>query len=69
MLWDWVPRLCRGGGGCALCRRRCGGVPLGAVPVLSWCRGEVSCLSGVYNDTIIIIIQEGSGGGGAYIAQ
>jgi len=35
-LWDCVPRVCDGGGGCAG-----GGVPLGAVPVLSWC-GEVS---------------------------
>ena len=34
-LWDCVPRVCGGGGGCAG-----GGVPLGAVPVLSWC-GEV----------------------------
>jgi len=39
-LWDCVPRVCGGGGGCAD-----GGVPLGAVPVLSWC-GAVS-LSGV----------------------
>ena len=29
-LWDCVPRVCGGGGGCAG-----GGVPLGAVPVLS----------------------------------
>jgi len=35
-LWDCVPRDCGGGGGCAG-----GGVPLGAVPALSWC-GEVS---------------------------
>ena len=35
-LWECVPRVCSGGGGCAG-----GGVPLGAVPVLSWC-GEVS---------------------------
>jgi len=35
-LWDCVPRVCGGGGGCAG-----GGVPLGAVPALSWC-GEVS---------------------------
>jgi len=35
-LWDCVPRVCDGGGGCAG-----GGVPLGAVPALSWC-GEVS---------------------------
>jgi len=35
-LWDCVPRVCGGKGGCAG-----GGVPLGAVPVLSWC-GEVS---------------------------
>jgi len=34
--WDCVPRVCGGGDGCAG-----GGVPLGAVPVLSWC-GEVS---------------------------
>jgi len=39
-LWDYVPRVCSGGGGCAG-----GGVPLGAVPALSWC-GEVSL--GVY---------------------
>ena len=36
MLWDCVPRVCGGEGGCAG-----GGVPLGAVPALSWC-GEVS---------------------------
>ena len=35
-LWDCVPRVCGGGGGCAG-----GGVPLGAVLALSWC-GEVS---------------------------
>jgi len=35
-LWDCVPRVCGGGGGCAG-----GGVPSGAVPVLSWC-GEAS---------------------------
>ena len=35
-LWDCVPRVCGGGGGSAG-----GGVPLGAVPALSW-RGEVS---------------------------
>ena len=35
-LWDCVPRVCGGGGGCAG-----GDMPLGAVPVLSWC-GEVS---------------------------
>jgi len=35
-LWGGVPRVCGGGGGCAG-----GGVPLGAVPALSWC-GEVS---------------------------
>jgi len=35
-LWDYVPHVCGGGGGCAG-----GGVPLWAVPVLSWC-GEVS---------------------------
>jgi len=29
-LWDCVPRVCGGGGGCAG-----GGVPLAAVPVLS----------------------------------
>jgi len=34
-LWDCVPRVCGGGGGCAG-----GGAPLGAVLVLSWC-GEV----------------------------
>jgi len=31
VLWDCVPNVCGGGGGCAG-----GGVPLGAVPVLSW---------------------------------
>jgi len=35
-LWDCVPRVYGGGGGCAS-----GGVPLGAVPALSCC-GEVS---------------------------
>ena len=35
-MWDCVPRVCGGGGGCAG-----GGVPLGAMPALSWC-GEVS---------------------------
>jgi len=35
-LWVCVSRVCGGGGGCAG-----GGVPLGTVPVLSWC-GEVS---------------------------
>jgi len=35
-LWDCVPRVCGGGGGCTG-----GGVPLGAVPALLWC-GEVS---------------------------
>jgi len=35
-LWDCVPRVCGGEGGWAG-----GGVPLGAVPVLSW-GGEVS---------------------------
>ena len=35
-LWDGVPRVYGGGGGCAG-----GGVPLGAVPVLSW-YGQVS---------------------------
>jgi len=43
-LWDCASRVCGGWGGCAG-----GGVPLGAVPALSWC-GEVS-LGG-----IIIII-------------
>jgi len=36
VLWDCVPRVCGGGGGCTG-----GGVPLGAVLVLSWYR-EVS---------------------------
>ena len=36
VLWDCVPRVRGGGGGCAG-----GDVPLWAVPVLSW-RGEVS---------------------------
>jgi len=40
-LWDCVLRVCGGGGGCAG-----GGVPLEAVPALSWC-GEVS-LGGKY---------------------
>ena len=35
-LWDCVPHVCGGGGGSAN-----GGVPLGDVPVLSWC-GEVA---------------------------
>jgi len=35
-VWDCVSRVCGGGGGVAG-----GGVPLGAMPVLSWC-GEVS---------------------------
>jgi len=35
-LWDCFLRVCGGGGGCAG-----GGVPLGAVLVLSWC-GEMS---------------------------
>jgi len=34
-LWDCLPRVRGGGGGCAG-----GGVPLVAVPALSWC-GEV----------------------------
>ena len=46
MLWGCVPRVCGGKGGCAG-----GGVPLGAVPALSWC-GEVS-LGGI----LIIIIE------------
>jgi len=40
-LWDGVPPVCGGGGGCAG-----GGFPLGDVPALSWC-GEV-ILGGVY---------------------
>ena len=40
-LWDCVPRVCGGWGGCAS-----GGVPLGAVAALSWC-GEVS-LGGIH---------------------
>jgi len=40
-LWDCVPRVCGGGGGCAG-----GGVPLGAVSALSWC-AEVS-LGGIH---------------------
>jgi len=43
-LWDYVPRVCGGGGGCAGCS-----VPLGAVPVLSWC-GEVS-LQGIQSSS------------------
>jgi len=39
-LWDCVPRVCGGGGGCAG-----GAVPLG-VPALSWC-GEVP-LGGIH---------------------
>jgi len=45
-LWDCVPRVCSGGGGCAS-----GGVPLGAVPVLSWC-GEVS-LGGIRSPSLL----------------
>jgi len=40
-LWDCVPRVCGGGGGCAG-----GGVPLGPGPMLSWC-GEVSLGGGL----------------------
>jgi len=40
-LWGCIPRVCGGGGGCAG-----GGVPLGAVPALSWCE-EVS-LGGIH---------------------
>jgi len=41
VLWDYVPRVCGGGGGCTG-----GGVPLRAVTALSWC-GEVS-LGGIH---------------------
>jgi len=51
-LWDCVPRVFGGGGGCAG-----GGVPLEAVLTLSWC-GEVS-LGG-----ILIISSGGCGDGG-----
>jgi len=43
-LWDCVSHVCGGGGGCIG-----GGVPLGAVPVLSWC-GEVS-LGGIQSSS------------------
>jgi len=46
-MWDCVHRVCGGGGGCAG-----GGVPLGAVPVLSWF-GEVSL--GSINQSIKIL--------------
>jgi len=39
-LWDCVPRVCGGGGGCAG-----SDLPVGAVPALS---GVGRCLSGVY---------------------
>jgi len=42
VLCDCVPHVCGGVGGCAG-----GDVPLGAVPVLSWC-GEVT-LGGLHN--------------------
>jgi len=45
-LWDCVPRVCGGRGGCAG-----GGVTLGAVPALSRC-GEVS----LWGILIILII-------------
>jgi len=47
-LWDCVPRVVVGGDGCAG-----GGVPLGGVPVLSWC-GEVSL--GGRSITIILFL-------------
>jgi len=47
-LWDSVYRVCGGGGGCAG-----GGVPLGALPVLSWC-GEVS-LGGTHSIIITLV--------------
>jgi len=43
--WNCVSRVCGGGGGCAG-----GGVPLRAVPVLSWC-GEVS-LGGIQSSLL-----------------
>jgi len=46
-LWDCVPHVGSGGGGCAG-----GGVPLGAVPVLSWC-GEV-CLGSKQSSSSIL---------------
>jgi len=50
-LWDCVPRVCGGGGGCAG-----GGVSLGAMPALSWC-GEVSL------GDILIVGAKGKNGG------
>ena len=68
-LWDCVRRDCDGGGGCTG-----GGVPLGAVPVLSWC-GEVS-LGGVQSSSILplpivygVRHEKGGSRGGSYIAQ
>ena len=49
LVWDCVPRVCRGGGGCAG-----GGVPLGAVPVLSWC-GEVSP-GGIQSSSLVFVL-------------
>ena len=49
-LRDCVPRVCGGGGGCAG-----GGVPLGAVPVLSWC-GEVS-LGGIQSSSFGVLVR------------
>ena len=51
-LWDCVLRVCDGGGGCAG-----GGLPLGAVPVLSWC-GEVS-LGGIQASSVRTVAGSG----------
>ena len=48
-LWDYVPHVCGGGGGCAG-----GGVPLGAVPVLSRC-GEGS-FGGIQSSSIDVSV-------------
>jgi len=45
-LWDCISRVYGGVGGCAG-----GGVPLGAVPVLSWC-GEMS-LGGIQSSHLL----------------
>jgi len=62
-LWDCVPRVCGGGGGCTG-----GGVPLGAVSVLSWC-GEVS-FGGIqssyyiyYIHVHLLVVESMEGGG------
>ena len=42
VLWDCVPRVCGGAGGCAG-----GGVPLGVVPAPFWCGKE--SLEGIHS--------------------